>query len=268
MRKYFLPFTSASLIVLVCTLLQVNALLGVNRVEQLTSSSHPMPESIESVNGAADSKHWQVYQLAIKNGDYQTAVTALYYEMAENPNKKELRDTLAAVYFAIRAFPQCLTVVTELLQERPNDQRLLEVSALCLQAFGSLEGLKRSLEQYEKLYGLSKSVYHLYQIATLQYNLKRSGECGLSVEQLLKSPDIDKEKVSISAGQNQTQEVSMRAAALNIRGVLLLEAKNIEGAKQNFKEALKLEPNFILAKGNLELAEKPAGAKPATGTGK
>ena len=126
--------------------------------------------------------------------------------------------------------------------------------------------IKDALETYEKLFLQTKSLYHQYQLAVLQYQLKRYGECNTNVEQILKNEKSVSEKVSITVNQKEAQEVSLKAAAYNIRGVMLLEGKREEEAKFNFEEALKLQPDFMLAKNNLAFVskkDKPANSTPS-----
>jgi hypothetical protein len=68
----------------------------------------------------------------------------------------------------------------------------------------------------------------------------------------------------------QSQQVSLKAAAFNVKGIIGLELNQDDAAKQNFEEAIKLFPDFVLAKGNLGIIEerkkKSADTKPATVT--
>ena len=67
--------------------------------------------------------------------------------------------------------------------------------------------------------------------------------------------------------QNGNQEVPMKAAALNVKGICAMELNQPDAAKDNFKKALEIDPDFALAKGNLENAGKPKDtAKTAAGT--
>jgi hypothetical protein len=53
----------------------------------------------------------------------------------------------------------------------------------------------------------------------------------------------------------------LKAAALNLRGVIMQELSMTDKAKENFEAALKIMPEFALAKGNLESMNKKAEAK-------
>jgi lipoprotein NlpI len=48
--------------------------------------------------------------------------------------------------------------------------------------------------------------------------------------------------------------VPVLAAALNVGGIILIDEKKLEDAKLYFESALKLDPNFVLAQNNLQVA--------------
>ena len=210
------------------------------------------------------------YKSALKNYDLQAATVALYTMQALKPERSDLNDSLALLYFAGERWAQAYLVGQAIVNGDPKRNDMLEMVAVSKQNLGMI---KESLADYEKLYGAEKSVYFLYQMATLQYQLKRYGECVASLDQILGSADADKQKVNIRV-QGGTQDVPMKAAAYNVKGICALELNQPDAAKDNFNKALQAYPDFVLAKSNLEtLAEKQAGgtgtaAKPAAGTTK
>ncbi|MDX2001638.1 MAG: hypothetical protein SFW35_04365 [Chitinophagales bacterium] len=194
-----------------------------------------------------------IYRNALKYNDFQTAINAVFNMIAYNPNEATLKDTLTYLYYNNGQYVQSLLVGTEILEKSDTNQNILEIVAISQQNLGLY---KESLESYEKLYKLTKSVMHQYKIATLQYTLKRYGECGATIDKILSSKDSD-QKINISDANRQSQDVSIKAAVLNMNGVIYLELNQPELAKKSFEDALKLEPTFMLAKNNLELASKP-----------
>ncbi len=205
----------------------------------------------------------QIYRSALKYNDLAVAKTSVYKMMALSPADKSLRDTLLFLYFNAGAFGQSVLLSREILAENSNNPTVLEIKAISEQNLGLT---KEALESYEKLYPQTKSLFHLYQVAVMQYQLKRYGECNASLEEILKSEKAVGEKVTINTAQNATQEVSLKAAALNIRGVMFLEGKREEDAKSNFSQALAVQPDFELAKNNLALVQKkqtPVVSKPS-----
>ncbi|WP_040671063.1 tetratricopeptide repeat protein [Nitritalea halalkaliphila] len=60
------------------------------------------------------------------------------------------------------------------------------------------------------------------------------------------------EKIGFNLGDNQTQEISLRAAALNLKGLVYVAQGSKSDAVAAFQEALALEPEFRLAQENLK----------------
>jgi tetratricopeptide (TPR) repeat protein len=208
----------------------------------------------------------RVYKAALKNYDVQAATIALYNMQAIKPERTDLNDSLAYLYFSGERYAQAYIIGEEILKTNPKNSGILEVVAVSKQNLGLI---KESLADYEKLYAAEKSVYYLYQTATLQYQLKRYGECIASLDQILASAEADKQQVTIRLQQG-SQEVPMKAAAYNVKGICALELNQEEAAKQNFTKAIELFPDFALAKGNLDLVNKKKAtpASPAATTTK
>ena len=203
------------------------------------------------------------YKAALKNYDLQAATVALYTMQALKPERADLNDSLALLYFAGERYAQAYLVGQAIVNADPKRNDMLEMVAVSKQNLGMI---KESLADYEKLYGAEKSVYFLYQMATLQYQLKRYGECVASLDQILGSADADKQKVSIRV-QGGSQDAPMKAAAYNVKGICAMELNQPEAAKENFDKAIQIFPDFVLAKANLQTLEKKQhGDKPAAGT--
>ena len=198
------------------------------------------------------------YSLARRYGDVNVAVAVLYDEIAAQRGNLDLKDSLASLYFQSRAYGQALRIAEEVLLVRTTDSRLLELSAICRQNLGLI---KEALANYEDLYLRTQSLYHLYQVAVLQYQLARLGECTASLNTLIRHPKAEEEVVFVPVNQQQGQNIKVKAAALNILGVLQRDQKSLDQAKQSFEAALKLEPEFLLAKNNLAEVTKASGGK-------
>jgi len=205
----------------------------------------------------------KVYTTALKYYDLNVAISALYNAMALKPERKDLRDSLALIYFAGERYGQAYTVGEEILKENPKRNDILEMVAVSKQSLGLT---KDALADYEKLYSADpKQIFYLYQMATLQYQLKRYGECVASLDQIIGNEASAKQNVSIRNSNNTSQSVPMKAAALNVKGIVALELNQEANAKEFFNQALQIFPDFALAKGNLAtLAQKDAKT---TGTG-
>ncbi len=194
-----------------------------------------------------------VFKQALAINDLNVATQALHVMVALQPQNHGLRDSLAFLYFNGGAHVQVVLLGKQILEQDPDKTEILELVAASEQSLGAI---KEALTDYETLFTSSKEMYHLYQIASLQYSLKRFGECAASVDRILADPDAPAKKVKITIGQGQSQDVPLNAAAINMKGVIALDMKKLEEAKGHFSNALKIYPEFQLAKMNLESIEK------------
>jgi len=192
---------------------------------------------------------FKVYRQALQYYDLQTAAVAMNHLMVLKPERKDLRDSLLMVYFTAERFAQAYVLGEVILKEEPNKKDVLEITALSKQQLGMN---KEALSNYEKLFEISGDIYYLYQIAGVQYQLKRIGECLASTEVLTSNKTAAERKVGITNSDGSTQEVSLLAAALNIKALCLLETGKSDTAEAQLIEVLKLEPNFKLATANLQ----------------
>lgn len=210
------------------------------------------------------SPHLKVYDLAIKYGDPNIALNALYYQLAQEPNNIALKDSISSLYLQLGAYRQSILVGQEIIATEPNNRKILELLSI---AYESIGGIREALDYTEKLYKLTGSALQLYKIATQQFTLQRYGECNASIDALMQHPQISSEKVTISiprtgqGAQEMRQEISLKAAAHNIRGAVYSDQKELELAKKAFAEAVQIEPNFVLAKNNLAEVEKKLNEK-------
>jgi tetratricopeptide (TPR) repeat protein len=195
----------------------------------------------------------KVYSSALKYYDLQVATTALYNAMAIKPERKDLRDSLANLYFLGERYGQAYTIGEEILKEDPKRTDMLAIVAVSKQSLGFA---KEALADYETLYKDSKQVYYLYQIASLQHQLKRVGECLVSLDQILADESATKQQVSLRNANNSSQNVPMKAASLNLKGIITLELNQAANAREYFNQAIKVFPDFEAAKANLSIMDQ------------
>ena len=224
----------------------------------IASSNLSAQKNIKSepivTNSSADISFFvKTYNLAMNYNDLVVATQSVYEILSTDIDNLAWKDTLARLFLMRGAYDQAVFVGKELLTQSPDDIRLTEMVAIALQSAGDS---KQSLEYYEKLYPETLNLYHLYQIIILQYSLARLGECSANIDLLLKNPDAEKGTIDVTVGQGYTQKVPYKAAALNIKGVIAKQLNENTAAEALFNEALKVMPDFILPKGNLEDLKK------------
>lgn len=209
-----------------------------------------------------------VYAKAISFGDYEVARVVLFNMIVKHPDSLNFLDSLVTLYFSLGQMPQCILAGTEYIRRDSTNLSVMEMVAL---SYSQLSKNKEALEMYERMYKQTKNIYYAYQTAVQQFYLKRVGECNETIDLILSDPKSSTEKIAISVDQTTQQQVPVKAAALNMRGILYKEMNMPDKAKAAFEEALVLMPDFALAKGNLELLSKPAAEEkkdqPSVNTG-
>jgi hypothetical protein len=88
-------------------------------------------------------------------------------------------------------------------------------------------------------------------MAFLQMRLKRYKESGTSADILLADKTLDSLKVSFTGTDNKAKEYPMRAALLNLKGMLSQEQGDKVGAKKFYELSLAQAADFPPAKENL-----------------
>lgn len=203
--------------------------------------------------------------MAVQNADASVAINSLYYIVAEEGKTSLYRDTLALLYFNMASYVQCELVAAGIVKDFADSiekgQKLSVLEALALSQ-SSLGKVKEAIQSFEKLLSKTNEMYHGYRLAEMQYTYQRVGEAMQTVLAAERLQNSMKGKVSIDLGNKQTQAVSLEAALQNLKGYILLKEYPDQKAAAitAFKKALEIQPDFVLAKNNLDYAE---GKSPA-----
>lgn len=243
-------------------MMAVGSLSAQKKKDNTTTTTPPVPAATQAK--LADDPlegYKKMFGQALRYSDLSTCAIALNYIVA-NSNDAAYKDTLAIVYSELGANVQALSVSKEILNNNPNNLLVLDVAA---KAEESLNLIKEALEDYEKLYKATNKTFYLYKVSVMQYYLKRFGECDASITAILNTKDATTEKINVNVDR-QSQAVPLNAIAFNMRGMLNLEVNNFKGARDNFNEAIRISPDFVLAKNNLALTDKLEAEKNAPAT--
>lgn len=190
----------------------------------------------------------EVYKKAISYNDLVAARNAVYELMILKPEETSWNDTLVILMFSSGMYTQSIDLGRNILETHKDNQLIMEIVCISEENTGLI---KEALADYEKLYALSSKPLHQYKIATLQYALQRHGECNQTLNQLISNQATANDKIYISIGQGQGQEVNLLAAAWNVAGMVSLETGQEENARKFFAKALEIDPSFSLPKNNL-----------------
>ncbi|GMQ26798.1 hypothetical protein Aoki45_34810 [Algoriphagus sp. oki45] len=188
------------------------------------------------------------YQMALRYNDRAMAKSKLYDLMSRNPDDIRYMEALTSLYFEAGQTASAALVALDILELNDKSIGALEIAAYSLEQLGALD---RALPQYESLYLLTGDNFSLYKSAYLQYSLKRYEEAINSVNMLVKNAKAD-EKIGFPISETETQEVAIKAAALNLKGLIFQDQNSMAEAKAAFQEAISLDPNFQQAQENLK----------------
>jgi len=219
------------------------AMISTNLLAQ--EAATPAPKDPLQTKNESDQK---IYQMALRYNDTNVAKVKLYELIERNPNNSRYAELLASLYFELEQYTSAALLAIDIVENNSKNTTALEIAAYSLEQLGALD---RSLRHFESLYLLSGDVYSLYKSAYLQYTLKKYEEALNSVNMLAKNKKADEEKLAFPTKDNAQQEVTMRAAALNLKGLIYRDQGSNAEAKKAFDEALALEANFEIAKENV-----------------
>lgn len=195
----------------------------------------------------------RLYTQGKRVGDAAVMYDALHNMLASAPANGAIKDSLASLYFSGRMYGPSLALTTELIEGNPEEARYLEMKAVSENALGLLED---ALTSYESLLAVDPNPYYAYQIATLQYGLNRFETAEASVDNML-AADLGEQNVNINLAGGRAQSVPMKAALLNIKGVLRKDVhKDFGKAEEYFQLAMAEAPDFLLPQNNLAVMNK------------
>ncbi len=202
------------------------------------------PESIRKLN-ETDQK---TYQLALRYNDLIAARVKLLELIERNPTNTRYPELLASLYFDSNLYGSAAIAALDVLEKSDRSTVALEIAAYSLEQLGALD---RALPQFERLYLLTDDIFSLYKTAYLQYSLKRYEEALNSITMLIKNNKSSEEKLGFPKADSTNQEITVKAAALNLKGLVYLDQDSKAEAQTAFEQALELNPDFELAKQNL-----------------
>jgi tetratricopeptide (TPR) repeat protein len=217
-----------------------------------TEPQQPQPTVSDSIPTAGQilTQHFlRKYSAAARWNDLEVAKDALYDVIIENPGNDSLIYSLAYLYYDQQQYASAFLIAQDLLSVAPKDPAYLEIAGSSAQQLGAND---KALQAFETLYLINNNIKTLYQVAFLQYNLKRTAECAASINILLSKPEATTEKVVFNDAKGSAKEYPLKVSVLNLKGLLALDQNDKAGAKKAFTEALATAPDFAPAKENME----------------
>ena len=208
----------------------------------------------EDIQNSGLYKHYQMkYIFGMKYNDPAVSKDALYSLIALDPNDDSIKMVLCYYYFENKIFASSLFVSGDVLVRHPNHIDALRINAMSYESLGVRD---KAITQYESLYLKTNDVGVLYQVAVLQFGLERYTEAITNLGIIIKDPQAKALKLNFAKTETEQQEVTLEAAAYNLWGMIEKQQGNKEEARKHFNKALEIDPEFAIAKQNLEELDK------------
>lgn len=186
-------------------------------------------------------------KLASVYGDSYSQIQNIISIISIEGENSSYKDSLAISYFQNNNFLSAHLITKELLVKKPNNILLSEINAISLT---KLNATKEAIDAYEKLFLLTKKMSDGYQLAFLQFSIKRLAEAKATITQTLACEIIEKAYLQFPVDKKTNQNVPLKAAAFNLKGLISFELKDNNDASSSFNEALKIMPEFATATQN------------------
>lgn len=186
-------------------------------------------------------------------GDMSVAALSMYRLVALEGENSTYKDSLAFLYFSSRKYASCFLMSNEVLKRDPKNQALLELKAISLESLGAIG---KSLEAFTDLFAISKNNFHGYSLAKLQFSMKKYEEAYITIKEVETLNDSGQYKVTFAINQNHTQQVELLAAIPYLKAGIEIELDKIPEAKLSLQKAIKIQPDFVLAKETLDGLDK------------
>ncbi|MFT6883225.1 MAG: tetratricopeptide (TPR) repeat protein [Marinoscillum sp.] len=190
-------------------------------------------------------KQAYLYSMANKYNDPSVARMALYNLLVADPTNTAILDSLAISYFDYQQYASAALVAQDAIAINPKDLFATEIAAI---AFENLGVKSRSITYYEKLYLANNSLSTLYKICFLQLDEKRYNEGLNNADVIINSSKSETLKLVFPVNQKETQEVSMKVAAIRFKGMLEEDRGNTSMALEYYQKAIEMEPEFVILK--------------------
>jgi tetratricopeptide (TPR) repeat protein len=152
------------------------------------------------------------------------------------------------MYYEFRQYASAVLVTKDALKYSANNQMLLQIAA---ESFDELGAEEQSMQMYQRLYNVTDDAFILYEVANKQYELKMYQDALINTELLLGKPMVSETMVKVGNSGEDEIPILFKAVVFNLQGLIAKGQGKDEDAKKYFNNALKIAPNYALAKENL-----------------
>jgi tetratricopeptide (TPR) repeat protein len=203
------------------------------------------------------------YGRAASYDDLLTAGVLAHQLIQAEPSAAGLwKEELAKIYFSTQRQGSCLKVCDDLIKNHGGNSKttLLEMRALCLE---SLQRKEEAISAWQAVWEKSQNATAAVRLAGLYFEAGKYDEADKVIAAGLAAKDGEKAIISLPRSRDEMQQIPATAALHNLKALILMkkDSKNTDAPKAELEAALKIAPDFELAKRNLKgLTSKPEEA--------
>jgi tetratricopeptide (TPR) repeat protein len=191
----------------------------------------------------------KIISKAKRIGDPVVASYSMYKLIALEGENSTYKDSLTYMYYSAGKYGSCFMMANEVLKREPKNQDILEIKASSLESLGALD---KAMEVFAELFALSNNNYHGYNLSKLQLSIKKFEDAYTTIKKVEGLNDSGKVSVTFSINQTHTQQIELIAAIPYLKGLIEEELDKNEEAKLSYQKAVKIQPEFVLAKEKLD----------------
>ena len=223
------------------------------------SSDAPAQATTADVSAPPASSLEAAYARAIAYGDSQSATVIACQLVDAMPEKAGIwKEELAKLYFTTRRLASCERVCEDLIQHHGAAEKtpILEMRAMSLEGTGRKQD---AIQAWRGLWEKAPNASCAVRLAGLQFETGGLDDADKTIAAALALKDVEEAKITLPKSQSQMQQVPAAAALHHLRALLLLKRDPTakDAAKAELDAALKLFPDFELAKRHLKGIETP-----------
>ncbi len=191
-----------------------------------------------------------LFEQAFKTGDVNTAISSAQSLLIYDTANYGLLDTLASLFLNEENFHAAFNISTKMLTLNPEGKKGIEIYA---KSASNLNLSQEAMNGYSKLYELDNKTAYLYEIAIQHINLGNLTNGESILQTIINTPASEEELYQVRIGVNKFQDVPVIAMCYYFYGNLYEIQGLGKEAKNSFKKAVEIAPEFILAKNKLAL---------------
>lgn len=188
----------------------------------------------------------KLFDKSMNSKDFQTAIVAAQLLLIEDSTELVYADTLPELYAATNNIMACNDAADAAIKRNPKSERLLLIKALCAEQLGKVD---EQMSLYNQLYAINKKPEYLYRITAAHFGAGNFEAVDNNLKELDQLALTNKDSIDFMLSESEKQKVPLKAALLNMRGVMAVQKdRDIIKAKKYFEAAIREYPDFIIAK--------------------